>query len=163
MRLIYLSIPFATVLVAALTGNLIAFADEKPSFVMVTPQEVSWKTVPFGNGAQVATIQGDPTQPGVYVQRVRFPPHTMSRPHWHPENRYVTVIKGTWYAGTGPVFDPAKATPLPAGSYMLHPAKEVHWDGAAGDEEVIVQVVGIGPSGTTTVDPKGPLFGEATK
>jgi hypothetical protein len=74
-----------------------------------------------------------------------------------------SVIKGTWYAGTGPVFDPAKATPLPAGSYMLHPAKEVHWDGAAGDEEVIVQVVGIGPSGTTTVDPKGPLFGEATK
>jgi hypothetical protein len=32
---------------------------------------------------------------------------------------------------------------------MMHSAKAVHWDGAAGGEEVIVQVIGYGPSGTT--------------
>jgi hypothetical protein len=37
---------------------------------------------------------------------------------------------------------------------MFHPARAVHWDGAK-DEEVIIQVVGMGPVGTTLVDPKG--------
>jgi len=37
----------------------------------------------------------------------------------------VTVIKGTWYAGTGDTFDVNKAVPLRAGSYMYHPAKAV--------------------------------------
>jgi hypothetical protein len=49
------------------------------------------------------------------------------------------VIKGTWYTGTGETFDVDKAVPLTAGSYMFHPAKAVHWDGAK-DEEVIVQM-----------------------
>ena len=34
--------------------------------------------------------------------------------------------------------------PLKAGSYKKHPAKAVHFDGAK-DEEVIVQITGIGP------------------
>ena len=32
---------------------------------------------------------------------------------------------------------------------MLHPANGVHWDGA-GQEEVIVQIIGVGPVTTTT-------------
>ena len=59
--------------------------------------------------------------------------------------RHITVLKGTWYAGTGDKFDPEHAVPLKPGSYMMHPTKAVHWDGSAGDEEVI----GYGPSGTT--------------
>jgi Cupin len=65
----------------------------------------------------------------MYVVRVRFPPHGMDAPHWHPKARYVTVLDGTWYAGTGDTFDVTKAVPLKAGSFMLHPAKAVHWDG----------------------------------
>jgi hypothetical protein len=66
----------------------------------------------------------------------------------------VTVLKGTWYTGTGEIFDPDNALPLKTGSYMMHPAKAVHWDGAK-DEEVIVQIIGIGPGATISIRPEG--------
>jgi hypothetical protein len=133
-------------------------ATQGPAFVRITPEEVRWQEIPGGFGAQVATISGDPSGRGLYVQRVRFPPHVMDRPHWHPNDRYVTVLKGTWFAGTGGTFDPAHAVPLKPGSYMFHPAKGLHWDGSGGDEEVIVQIFGIGPADTVSADPKRPLW-----
>jgi len=30
----------------------------------------------------------------------------MSQPHWHPNDRMITVLKGTWWVGTGDKFDP---------------------------------------------------------
>lgn len=66
--------------------------------------------------------------------------------------RHVLVLKGTWYTGTGENFDMDKTVPLKPGSYMKHPAKAVHFDGAK-DEEVIVQITGIGPGTTTFVKP----------
>lgn len=130
--------------------------DEK-GFVRIGPEEVQWKEPPFGLGVQIAIIEGDPSKPGIYVQRVKFPPGLFSRPHFHPEDRHVVVLKGTWYTGTGDTFDPSKAIPLKAGSYMKHPAGAVHWDGAK-DEEVILQIVGYGPSGTTPIRPEAGLF-----
>ena len=40
-----------------------------------------------------------------------------SRPHWHPNDRFVTVLEGTWYTGTGDTFDVARAVPLKAGEF----------------------------------------------
>jgi quercetin dioxygenase-like cupin family protein len=142
--------------------SALAATDEK-GFVRIAPDEVQWKDVPNSRGVQFATLQGDPSRSGIYVQRVRFPPHTMDRPHWHPDERHITVLKGTWYTGTGDTFDPEHAVPLKAGSYMMHPAKAVHWDGSAGDEEVIVQVIGYGPSGTTPQDPSQPFWVDYNK
>jgi hypothetical protein len=34
---------------------------------------------------------------------------------------------------------------------MFHPAGGVHWDGAGGKEETIVQIIGEGPVETTQV------------
>ena len=137
-------------------------SDETPArgadFVRLTPEQVRWQSLPGGHGAQMATIAGDPGGHGLYVQRVRFPPHVMDRPHWHPNDRYVTVIKGTWYTGTGATFDPAHAVPLKPGSYMFHPAKALHWDGSNSDQEVIVQVVGLGPADTVPADPSQPFW-----
>jgi hypothetical protein len=74
------------------------------------------------------------------------------RPHRHPNDRFVTVLEGTWYTGTGDTFDPARAVPLRPGSFMMHPAKAVHWDGSRGDETVVVQIIGYGPGTSTLVD-----------
>ena len=128
------------------------------SFVRLTPEEIHWQDIPGGHGAQQATIAGDPSGNGLYVQRVKFPPHLMDRPHWHPNDRHVTVIKGTWFTGTGGHFDPRQAVPLKAGSYMLHPGHALHWDGSNSDEEVIVQIVGIGPADTVQADPSQPFW-----
>lgn len=138
--------------VVLLTVNARADKD-KAGFVRVTPEEVKWTDRPGYDGVKFAVIQGDPSKPGVYVIRAKFSPGAMTRPHWHPEDRFVTVLQGTWWAGEGDTFDPDKTTPLKAGSFMMHPAKAHHYDGAR-DEEVIVQIIGIGPSATHLVDPK---------
>src|SRR6266481_1358918 len=140
----------AMVLAFALAGKAETY---EGGFVRIAPDSVKWSDIPDGHGAQIAVLQGDPSKPGLYVIRVKFPPHVMSTPHTHPEDRHATVIKGTWYTGTGATFDPAKTVALKTGSYMLHPGGALHWDGAAKDEEVIVQIMGIGPSGTSALNP----------
>jgi quercetin dioxygenase-like cupin family protein len=122
-------------------------------FLRITPAAVEWHEVPGAHGLRTATLVGDPAKPGLYVIRIRFPPHVMSAPHFHPNARYVTVLEGTWFAGTGDVFDATRAVPLPPGSFMYHPAHAAHWDGARGDEPVVVQITGEGPADSISVDP----------
>ena len=57
-------------------------------------------------------------------------------------------------AGTGARFDPDSTTPVPAGGFAVHTPGKVHYDGAK-DEEVIVQIMGMGPSATNVVNPAG--------
>jgi len=137
-----------------------ALAGQVPGFVRITPEQVHWQDVPGGHGVQAATLIGDPNKPGMYVVRVKFPPYLMDLPHWHPHARYVTVLQGTWYTGIGDQFDVSKAVALKAGGFMMHPAKAVHWDGSAGNETVIVQIIGYGPTRGGQVDPKKPFFVE---
>jgi quercetin dioxygenase-like cupin family protein len=128
-------------------------ADGDAGFLRVLPEQVQFKS-PFGAGPESVVLFGDPAKPGLYVMRNRFPPGAHSNPHFHSQDRHATVIKGVWWTGVGEELDFKKAIPLKAGSYMLHPAKGVHWDGA-GDEETIVQIVGVGPVDTVQVAPPG--------
>jgi quercetin dioxygenase-like cupin family protein len=107
----------------------------------------------IGSGVQM-TVYGDPSKPGLYAIRRRFKPGEMSMPHYHDQARLVTVIKGTWWSGEGDAFDPAKTVPMKPGSFMLHPAGLHHFDGAK-NEEVIVQIIGMGPVKTIDVDAAG--------
>lgn len=141
---------------AALPGN--SRQTDSGGFVRMTPEQVRWHSLPDSPGVEMATIAGDPSGRGIYVVRVRFPPHVMDRPHWHPNDRYVTVLKGTWFTGTGPTFDPQQAVALKPGSYMFHPARALHWDGSNNNEEVIVQIFGVGPADTTPADPRQPFW-----
>ena len=124
-----------------------------PEFVRITPEEVKWVEEPNALGFQRAVIEGDPSKPGIYVVRVKFPPWVMSSNHFHQEDRYAVVLKGTWYTGSGDEFAPDKTVPLKPGSFMKHPAGGHHFDGAK-DEEVIVQIVGYGPTSTTRLRPQ---------
>ena len=147
-----------SVLAAAIGGALLLVPlaqgeRDEMGFVRIAPEEVQWKEAPGYGGLQYAVIEGDPSKEGIYVVRVKFPPGLMTRPHFHPEDRHAIVIKGTWYTGTGDTFDPDKTIGLKPGTYMKHPAMGVHFDGAK-DEEVILQLIGIGPSGTIWVHPE---------
>lgn len=127
---------------------LMVFANDK--FTTITPDEVDWQ---FASqfGAWTVNLVGAPDQEGLYIQRIKFPPNTMSRPHYHDQFRYATVIKGTWWVGFTEEFDAENTVPVPTGSFMIHPIGEVHYDGAR-DEEVIVEIRGYGPVATTRVD-----------
>jgi quercetin dioxygenase-like cupin family protein len=124
-------------------------AQTTDGFLRILPEQTPFKS-PLGAGPSQAILYGDPSKPGVYVVRNKFPPGAHSNPHFHSQDRHATVIKGVWWTGVGETLDFKTAAPLKAGSYMLHPAKGVHWDGA-GDEEVIVQIIGVGPVETTQV------------
>jgi len=108
------------------------------------------------DGLVSTTVFGDPSKPGIYVIRNRFAPGNTSRPHYHDQDRYVTVIKGTWWTDEGDVFRADKMIPIKTGGFMFHPAGYHHYDGAK-DEEVIVQIMGMGPVKTvqTEVDANG--------
>jgi hypothetical protein len=150
-------------LAAAFALPVTASADkDKAGFVRVKPEEIVWTEKPGYTGVKFATLAGDPAKPGLYVIRAKFAPGTMTRPHWHPEERFVVVVQGTWYTGEGDTFDPDKTVPLKQGSFMMHPSKGHHFDGAK-DEEVIVQIVGIGPSATTLVHPEQGETGPSMK
>ena len=148
-----------TIIVAALAcaGGLpaIVLADP-PADVMqiVREADIQWAQHELGPGLQTAVLSGDPSQPGPYVIRVKFAPGTMSPPHFHPEARYVLVLKGTWWVGSGPKWDREATTPVPAGSLVVHHPNQIHYDGAK-DVEVELQIVGVGPSATTPVDESG--------
>ncbi len=135
------------VLVSTLIAGPPLIAEPVGSFLRINPEEVRFKS-PLGVGPEQAIIFGDPSKPGLYVVRVKFPPGAHSNPHFHSRDRHATVIKGVWWNGTGPELDFTRAVPMKVGSYVLHPAQGVHWDGA-GDEETIVQIIGEGPVETT--------------
>ncbi len=114
--------------------------------------DLKWQDYPGLPGVTFVVIAGNPREAGPYTIRAKFAPGVMSRPHWHPEARYVTVLKGTWWAGEGDVLDPNKTIPVKAGGFAIHTPGKTHYDGAK-DEEAIVQISGIGPSGTNIVNP----------
>jgi len=117
--------------------------------------DVKFVPSPLVPGVANAVISGDPKVPGQpYVVRNRFSPNTFSPPHFHPETRYIVVLKGTWYVGYGTDWDKSKTTAVPAGSFVVHHPNKIHWDGAK-DEEVILQITGVGPSATIRVDQAG--------
>jgi hypothetical protein len=61
-----------------------------------------------------AVLFGDPSKPGPYVVRLKWLPGNMSRPHFHPNDRFFVVLSGTWWVGTAEKFDPDNTVPMPA-------------------------------------------------
>jgi hypothetical protein len=110
------------------------------------PEQIPWKRNPAGN--ETAVMYGNPEKPGLYAVLVKWLPGNMSRPHWHPNDRVITVLKGTWWVGTGDKFDPDATVPMPAGTVVTHFGKEVHYDGAK-DGEAWLMIVGEGPATST--------------
>ena len=101
-------------------------------------------------------VFGSASQPVMYVTRLRFAAGRHTRPHYHTQERWVTVLEGTWWTGEGDVFDADKMIPIKEGGLMYHPAGFRHYDGAK-DEDVVVQIMGMGPVETirTEIDSRG--------
>ena len=114
------------------------------------PGDLKWNESPTYPGLRNAVLYGDPTKPEPYALRNRFSPNTFSRPHFHPNDRVIVVISGTWWIGTGEKFDPDSTKPMPAGSVVVHYAGKVHYDGAK-DEPCEIIIYGIGPATSTRV------------
>ena len=55
-----------------------------------TPADIKWVRNAAGTNEQ-ALLFGDPSKPGPYVVRVKWFPGNMSRPHFHPNDRFFAV------------------------------------------------------------------------
>ena len=130
-------------------------AELDPSaLVYKLPDQIKWNP-PSAAGSQNAVLVGDPAKPGLYVVLNKWlKGNHFSRPHFHPNDRYIVVLQGTWWVGSGPKFDPEKGTtPMPAGSFVTHFGKQVHWDGAK-DEDAVLLIMGEGPATSTAAEEK---------
>ena len=143
-----------TPLVLAGMVNIGAAAELNPAAVIYKlPDQIPWGPVNAA-GAQSAVVAGDPTKPGFYAVYNKWTKgNHFSRPHFHPNDRYIVVLQGTWWVGTGSKFDPATTTPMPAGSFVTHFGKQVHWDGAK-DEDAVLLIMGEGPATSTAAEEK---------
>lgn len=146
-------------LFAAIAAYAVAFrpvpAEPDPKVLAFTlPKDIKWSGSSSGPSQQ-AILFGDPNKPEMYGVLMKWNPHNMSRPHFHQNDRYVYVISGTWWVGTGPKYDPDSTTPMPAGTFVRHFGKQIHYDGAK-DGEVILEIVGMGPAASTPAEQKSP-------
>ncbi|MDX1580304.1 MAG: cupin domain-containing protein [Alphaproteobacteria bacterium] len=123
-------------------------ADEPAAFIAQPPKDMTYLDVPGMDGLRAAVLYGNPEQEGLYVIRVVFPAGMRSPPHFHDQDRYITVIEGVWHFGTDQSGGCEGAKALPAGSFGFHPAGAVHYDGSCG-APVTVQIMGEGPVKTT--------------
>jgi len=102
-------------------------------------------------GIETVVLKGSPEESGVYTIMLRVPAHTRIAAHSHRDDRVATVISGTWYIGYGDKFDEAKLKTLPPGSFYTEPPSRNHF-AETGNEAVVVQITGFGPSSTKYVD-----------
>jgi hypothetical protein len=148
MRFKHLQILALALVAATLTTGLTVAAnavDLDPKVISYTlPENIQWKD----NAAktnQSAILYGDPEKPGPYAMLLKWKAGNMSRPHYHPNDRYFIVVSGNWWVGTGKKFDPNATVPLGPGTYVVHYAKGIHYDGAK-DGDTVIMVHGMGPA-----------------
>ena len=117
------------------------------------PQHANPSTGSSGaSGIETVVLKGDPNSAGVYTIMLRVPAHTQIAAHSHRDDRVATVISGTWHIGYGDKFDETKLKALAPGSFYTEPPDRTHF-AETGDDPVVVQITGFGPSSTTYVDP----------
>ncbi|WP_028350407.1 cupin domain-containing protein [Bradyrhizobium murdochi] len=135
----------------AMTGITVAAELNPAAVAYKLPDQIPWGPVNAA-GAQSAVVVGDPAKAGFYMVYNKWTKgNHFSRPHFHPNDRYIVVLQGTWWVGTGPKFDPANTTPMPAGSFVTHFGKQVHWDGAK-DVDAVLLIMGEGPATSTAAE-----------
>jgi hypothetical protein len=112
---------------------------------IVTADNLHWTNVPnmLPSGAQFVILDGNPKNTGNVTFRFKLPANYQLPPAYSQGVDRITVLSGTLNIGTGDKLDTSKGTSLPAGSYVLVPAKLHHYIWAS--EDSIIQVSSMGP------------------
>ena len=114
---------------------------------------VEWKDAPAAmpKGIKMAVLEGDPTQPGMFTMRLKFPAGLRVPPHTHTQTEHATVLSGVLHLGMGERFDSAATQRLTAGSFGHWAAGTKHFAWFEG--ETVLQVHGQGPWTIMYVNP----------
>lgn len=127
--------------------------DSGPGFIFLQKDEIRLDSGMAGLDVRVKVLVGDPGEAGIYAMRIEFGAGVTSPPHYHDQDRFVTVISGVWGFGRGDSADCDETVPLTEGAFGMHPKGAVHYDGSCNGEPVVVQIIGMGPVNTTWLEP----------
>jgi quercetin dioxygenase-like cupin family protein len=124
---------------------------EEFSAVAVSSDELLWTKV--AEKIWFSQISGKESTPGMYVYRVKFEKGHKNEPHYHTDERVVTVLSGSIYVGFGEEFNESEMVKLSVGGVYTEPKKFPHYVWAK-DDDVVLQVVGSGSSKRVSVNTK---------
>jgi quercetin dioxygenase-like cupin family protein len=145
---------FTASLALLLVTGVIAHGQGAGEPFVKLPDQIEWKAPPMVGGASTAVLFGDPSKPGVYVTRTKFPAGLKVMPHTHPDEwRTVVVLSGTNYFGVGDTWDETKLKAYPPGTFYSEPKDTPHFVWAK-DGEVVVQITAMGPTATKMIPAK---------
>ena len=114
-------------------------------FEAIRINESQFHWIDTGNGIKFTPITGEEKTDGMYVFRVKFPAGYKNEPHYHTDERVVTVVSGTMMVGYGKQFKESEMHAVLPGGIYTEPQRQPHYVWAK-DGEVIIQVVGSGNS-----------------
>src|SRR5262249_36647218 len=120
---------------------------------VVTPDQIKWGPPPAGvpPSAEIAVLDGNPAENGLYILRFPLPDGTKTKPHWHTKDEKLTVISGKFSMGMGEKWDEAQMKELAPGTFFTMPGGMRHYAQAHG--ETVVQLSNMGPFDIFYVNP----------
>ena len=107
------------------------------------PEQFDWKGDP-GAPNKTALLFGDLSKPGLYVQVTKRGPNVWSQPHSHKNERFITVLAGTFLIGTGAKFDKNNTVAVGPGGVVHDIPNQMHYDGT-GPEGATLEFIAMGP------------------
>jgi quercetin dioxygenase-like cupin family protein len=126
---------------------------QTPTHVMEGLAAAKWGPAPpmLPPGAQIAVLAGDPTKPGRYAVRLKFPANYDIPAHSHPEDENVVVASGELFIQMGTKLDRKTGMALAVGGYALMPAHQNHFAYTKGETTIVLY--GQGPVDFKYVNP----------
>jgi hypothetical protein len=94
-------------LVAALMVNAACADNLDPKAIKyVLPEKIEWRDNAAGTNSSAILY-------GAYAMLLKWKAGNMSRPHFHPNDRFFVVMSGTWWVDMGTKFDPDAHSTIP--------------------------------------------------
>lgn len=123
-----------------------AIVDKGPAnHLQYSNDNIPWQAAPksLEADAEVAVLEGNPAEAGVFTMRIKMPDGFRNSPHWHPNVERVTVLSGTFKLGAGRIFDANNTESILPGSYTAMPPEMRHY--AVAEGETVIQLTSVGP------------------
>lgn len=128
---------------------------DSAQMIRFSARDLRWSSHPALPGLPSIVMAGDPNKSGPYAMRVKLPANFKADPHWHTDEiRMITILSGILYFGYGDRFDESKLKALGPGSFFTEPKYMPHF-AVTREDEVILQLDAVGPTGTVAVRAAG--------
>src|SRR5262245_30534388 len=100
------------------------------------PDQFAWQDRP-GSASKTTTLFNDPSKARLYVQITKRGPNDWSQPHSHPNERFITVLSGTFLIGTGAKFDKNNTVAVGPGGVVHDIPNQMHNDGTGPEGDTV--------------------------